>query len=180
MPVTVPAGQDLGQDGMAARLGDFLLEVADDDVPAAGDGPGIGVLLAGDDLEQGRLPVPLAPTMATRRPALTWSETSENRCWAPWLLDTPDNETGSWRAVHWRRLSRAARRRSNGPRTCRIGAGWPSSSPDAFQAFSTEWAVSGESQMARTEGPAPEQAPAAPISYAVSIKREAPGSSRRR
>ena len=34
----------------------------------------------------------------------------------------------------------------------------------AFHAFSTEWAVSGESQMARTDGPAPDRhAPAAPI-----------------
>ena len=38
----------------------------------------------------------------------------------------------------------------------------------AFQAFSTEWAVSGESQMARTTGPAPDRhAPAAPIWYAL-------------
>ena len=45
-------GERLGEDGAAVHLDGFLLEVADDGVLGEGDAALVGVLPAGDDLEQ--------------------------------------------------------------------------------------------------------------------------------
>ena len=55
------AGQYLGQHAATAALRHLLAQVADHDVAGAGDRPGVGLLVAGDELEQRRLAGAVGP-----------------------------------------------------------------------------------------------------------------------
>ena len=151
-------GQHLGHHRVTARLGDFLAEVADDQVLAAGHGARVRALFAGDDLEQRRL----AGAVGT--------DDGHPPAGAHLQADVAEQELGAVALGHAGQVDEAHRRASavvsRAPASSnrrRVAIPGRPPLPSPFHAFSTAWAVNGESQMARTAGPAPDrQAPTAP------------------
>ena len=151
------AGDDLGQHGATLGLRDLLAEVADRQVLAAGDRPGVRLLLAGDDLEQGCLAGAVRPHDRDAAARNDLQVHVGEEVLGAVALGEPGERDEAHRSVGGV-LRRAP------PVSKRSRVAMPAT-PAAFQAFSTEWALIGESQMARTLGPAPERAaPAAPCS----------------